>query len=219
VPGARACPLAGRPSRGTARRALFPCGVHGARAGCGDRVPEPGRGVRHPVPRRLGDATQNRRRPPASGGRDRLPGRAAHLGTEPVAPSAPALPGARWRDCTRWPALDFRPSRVLPSGQGAVAEVPRFVLEKAFTAGELRFFSAHRHLQELAAFRRYLAPVRDTEWIVYAKRPFAGPAQVLEYVGRYTHRVAISNNRLVSMGDGKVCFRWKDHRAATGKGR
>ena len=85
-------------------------------------------------------------------------------------------------------------------------------LEKAFAAGELNFFSAHRHLHEPAAFRRYLAPVHDTEWVVYAKRPFAGPAQVLDYVGRYTHRVAISNNRLVSMDDGKVRFRWKDYR-------
>jgi len=78
--------------------------------------------------------------------------------------------------------------------------------------GELNFFSAHRHLHEPAAFLRYLAPVWNTEWVVYAKRPFAGPAQVLEYVGRYTHRVAISNNRLVSMDNGKVRLRWKDYR-------
>ena len=85
-------------------------------------------------------------------------------------------------------------------------------LKKAFAAGDLHFFSAHRHLHEPAAFRRYLAPVRGTEWVVYAKRPFAGPAQVLDYVGRYTHRVALSNNRLVSMDNGKVRFRWKDYR-------
>ena len=85
-------------------------------------------------------------------------------------------------------------------------------LEKAFNAGELNFFSAHGHLSEPAAFRRYLAPVWNIKWVVYAKRPFAGPAQVLDYVGRYTHRVAISNNRLVSMGNGKVRFRWKDYR-------
>jgi putative transposase/transposase-like zinc-binding protein len=85
-------------------------------------------------------------------------------------------------------------------------------LEKAFAAGALNFFSQHRHLYEPAAFRRYLAPAYRTEWVVYAKRPFAGPAQVLEYVGRYTHRVAISNNRLVSIDDGKVRFRWKDYR-------
>ena len=85
-------------------------------------------------------------------------------------------------------------------------------LTKAFAAGALNFFSAHRHLHEPAAFRRYLAPVWNTDWVVYAKRPFAGPAQVLDYVGRYTHRVAISNNRLLSMDNGKVRFRWKDYR-------
>ena len=85
-------------------------------------------------------------------------------------------------------------------------------LEQAFRAGELNFFSAHRHLHEPAAFLRYLAPVWDTEWVVYTKRPFAGPAQVLEYVGRYTHRVAISNNRLLDINNDKVQFRWKDYR-------
>jgi putative transposase/transposase-like zinc-binding protein len=85
-------------------------------------------------------------------------------------------------------------------------------LEKAFAAGELHFFSEHRHLHEPTAFRRYLAATRDTEWVVYAKRPFAGPAQVLDYVGRYTHRVAISNNRLVSIKGDRVRFRWKDYR-------
>ena len=85
-------------------------------------------------------------------------------------------------------------------------------LGQAFAAGELNFFSAHRHLHEPAAFRRYLKPAWSADWVVYAKRPFAGPAQVLEYVGRYTHRVAISNNRLVSMDSDKVRFRWKDYR-------
>jgi hypothetical protein len=86
-------------------------------------------------------------------------------------------------------------------------------LEKAFAAGELNFFSAHRHLHERAAFRRHLAPAREAEWVVYAKPPFAGPAQVLDYVGRYTHRVAISNNRLISIDNDKVRFRWKDYRS------
>jgi hypothetical protein len=85
-------------------------------------------------------------------------------------------------------------------------------LEKAFAAGELRFFSAYHPLHEPAAFRRYLTPIHQAEWVVYAKRPFAGPAQVLDYVGRYTHRVAISNNRLLAMDEGKVRFRWKDYR-------
>jgi hypothetical protein len=85
-------------------------------------------------------------------------------------------------------------------------------LEKAFAAGVLNFFSEHRHLHEPAAFRRYLVPAWKADWVVYAKRPFAGPAQVLDYVGRYTHRVAIANNRLLSMNNGKVRFRWKDYR-------
>jgi len=85
-------------------------------------------------------------------------------------------------------------------------------LEKAFSAGELNFFSAYRHLHEPAAFRHYLAPAWNVDWVVYAKRPFAGPRQVLDYVGRYTHRVAISNNRLLSMEDGQVRLRWKDYR-------
>lgn len=84
-------------------------------------------------------------------------------------------------------------------------------LERAFTAGELNFFSALAELQHRDAFQQYLAPVRKKEWVVYAKPPFAGPEQVLDYVGRYTHRVAISNNRLLDMEDGHVSFRWKDY--------
>jgi hypothetical protein len=68
------------------------------------------------------------------------------------------------------------------------------------------------YIKEPDAFKRYLAPVRRAEWVVYAKRPFAGPEQVLEYVGRYTHRVAISNNRILDIEDGKVRFQWKDYR-------
>lgn len=67
-------------------------------------------------------------------------------------------------------------------------------------------------LRERKAFRDYLVPLRQKEWVVYAKPPFAGPEQVLDYVGRYTHRVAISNNRLLDIDDGKVTFRWKDYR-------
>jgi len=85
-------------------------------------------------------------------------------------------------------------------------------LEKAFKAGQLKFFSGLQDLSEHDAFRRYLAPLRKAEWVVYAKPPFAGPEQVLDYVGRYTHRVAISNNRLIDIEDGAVRFRWKDYR-------
>ncbi len=85
------------------------------------------------------------------------------------------------------------------------------MLEHAFDAGELNFFSALANLQNRDAFQQYLVPVREKEWVVYAKPPFAGPEQVLDYVGRYTHRVAISNNRLLDIEDGHVRFRWKDY--------
>jgi Putative transposase len=67
-------------------------------------------------------------------------------------------------------------------------------------------------LRDRARFLRTLAPVRESEWVVYAKRPFTGPQQVLDYVGRYTHRVALSNNRLLDLADGQVSFRYKDYR-------
>ena len=79
-------------------------------------------------------------------------------------------------------------------------------------AGELQFFTDLAGLKDAAAFRTHLAPLHNIEWVVYAKRPFAGPSQVLAYLARYTHRVAIANSRLISLADGKVSFRWKDYR-------
>ena len=80
-------------------------------------------------------------------------------------------------------------------------------------------YSSSRHCSRCAkrqfAFRRHLDPARRTNWIVYSKRPFAGALQVLDYVGRYTHRVAISNNRLFDIEDGQVRFRWKDYHAGS----
>jgi hypothetical protein len=84
-------------------------------------------------------------------------------------------------------------------------------LEKAFDA-KLSFFGALAPLHDRRVFLRHLAPAREAEWWVYAKPPFAGPEQVLAYVARYTHRVAISNDRLIGIDDGKIRFRWKDYR-------
>jgi putative transposase/transposase-like zinc-binding protein len=81
-------------------------------------------------------------------------------------------------------------------------------------AGDLQFFNELAPLRDTAQFRARLAPLRHLEWVVYAKRPFAGPEQVLAYLARYTHRVAIGNSRLVSIDDGYVSFRWKDYREA-----
>ena len=85
-------------------------------------------------------------------------------------------------------------------------------LQKSFEAGALQFFSNLEPLRDKAAFAAYLAAAGNTEWVVYAKAPFGGPAQVLRYLGRYTHRVAISNNRLLGLEDGRVRFLWKDYK-------
>jgi hypothetical protein len=85
-------------------------------------------------------------------------------------------------------------------------------IEKAFNSGKLHFFASLEPLRDARSFAARIVAAKESEWVVYAKRPFAGPQQVLDYVGRYTHRVAISNNRLVSIDDGRVKFHWKDYR-------
>jgi hypothetical protein len=82
------------------------------------------------------------------------------------------------------------------------------------TAGRLQFFGDHAHLNQRGAFAAYLAPLRKLEWVVYSKRPFGGPEAVLAYLSLYTHRIAISNSRLVTFDDTSVTFRWKDYRAS-----
>jgi len=119
--------------------------------------------------------------------------------------------GALARDGSRW--LPAKPGFLFPVR--ALAEVFRGKylagLQEAFARGTLRFAGSVAGLADPGAFRQFLATCRATDWVVYAKPPFAGPAQVLEYLGRYTHRVAISNDRLLSIDDGQVRFRWKDY--------
>src|SRR5580704_15271411 len=82
----------------------------------------------------------------------------------------------------------------------------------AVAAGRLQFFGDHAHLADKAAFKAYLAPLDRTKWFVYCKRPFGGPQAVLAYLSRYTHRVAISNSRLIAADVTGVTFRYKDYR-------
>ena len=86
-------------------------------------------------------------------------------------------------------------------------------LSAAHHAGHLQFFGPHQDLAEARDFADYLAPLRQIDWVVYAKRPFAGPEAVLAYLSRYTHRVAISNSRLIAYDERGVTFKWKDYRA------
>ena len=89
-------------------------------------------------------------------------------------------------------------------------------LQRLHQAGELQFFGEHVSLAIPQAFKEWLAPMRKCEWVVYAKRPFAGPSAVLAYLSRYTHRVAISNSRLLAMDERGITFRWKDYRVKDG---
>jgi len=118
-----------------------------------------------------------------------------------------SLDGERWVSCR--PGF-FLPVRVLSR------LFRRLFLEKllaAHQAGRLKFFGNHAPLADAQAFAAYLAPLRKTEWVVYSKRPFGGPEAVLAYLSRYTHRVAISNSRLIAVNDAGVTFKWKDYRA------
>jgi hypothetical protein len=116
--------------------------------------------------------------------------------------------GQRWIAC--------RPGFFLPVRVLSRLFRRRFLtmLQQAFAAGSLTFHNALAKLTDPRAFARYLAPTARAEWVVYAKPPFGGPQRVLEYLGRYTHRVAIANSRLVALADGQVAFRWKDYRHA-----
>jgi hypothetical protein len=114
--------------------------------------------------------------------------------------------GQRWVACK--PGF-FLPVRVLSRlFRGRFLEE----LQKAHRAGQLQFFGEYADLADPKSFASWLAPLRQCEWVVYAKRPFAGPQAVLAYLSRYTHRVAISNSRLVAMDERGVSFRWKDYR-------
>ena len=115
-------------------------------------------------------------------------------------------------DSTRW--VSCRPGFFLPVRVLSRRFRRLFLkyLEKAFDSDRLQFFGSLEPLRNAQQFRSYIAPLKETEWVVFAKPPFAGPQQVLDYVGRYTHRVAISNNRLLDIEDDQVSFQWKDYR-------
>ena len=118
----------------------------------------------------------------------------------------PSLDGTRWIACR--PGF-FLPVRVLSR---LFRRLFLTELDAGFASGRLGFFGDLAELADPAAFARHLRKLREVEWVVYAKPPFGGPEQVLAYLGRYTHRVAIANSRLVSATEGQVAFRWKDHR-------
>ena len=129
-----------------------------------------------------------------------------HLHLHCVVPGgALARDGARWLPAKRGFLFPVRALARVFRGKYLAG------LQRAFERQALRFAGSVAGLAEPRAFGQFLATLRAHDWVVYAKPPFAGPAQVLEYLGRYTHRVAISNDRLVSVDAGQVRFRWRDY--------
>jgi hypothetical protein len=112
---------------------------------------------------------------------------------------------------TRW--IPARPGFLFPVRALAKVFRGRYLagLQRAFDRGELHLAGGLAPLAEPVAFAAWLAELRHLAWVVYCKPPFAGPDHVLAYLGRYTHRVAISNDRLVAVADGLVRFRWRDY--------
>ncbi len=141
-----------------------------------------------------------------------VPGGGIALATGEEGASPPRTTKTGTQDTERWVACRpgfFLPVRVLSR------LFRRLFLEKLAAAhdhGCLRFFGDHVGLADRVQFAAFVAPLRKTEWVVYAKRPFAGPDAVLAYLSRYTHRVAISNSRLVAFDGHSVTFQWKDYR-------
>lgn len=119
--------------------------------------------------------------------------------------------GALTRDHAQW--LPAKPGFLFPVRALARVFRGKYLagLQEAHARGTLRFAGGVAGLADPAAFQAFVRTLRATEWVVYTKPPFAGPPQVLEYLGRYTHRVAISNDRLLSVADGQGRFRWKDY--------
>ncbi len=115
-------------------------------------------------------------------------------------------------DGTRW--INCKPGFLLPVPALRKLFRRRFCeeLERAHAAGRLNFFGEHAHLGDAQAFKAFLAPLKKIKWHVYTKRPMAGPDAVLAYLSRYTHRVAISNARLISADDSAVTFKYKDYK-------
>jgi hypothetical protein len=117
-----------------------------------------------------------------------------------------SLDGSCWVAC---PPRFFLPVRVLMC---RFRKLYLRYLKQTFAAGKLHFFGELQYLSDPQRFARYLAPLRKRKWVVYAKAPFGGPERVLDYLGRYTHRVAISNNRLQQLKDGQITFTYKDYK-------
>ena len=124
-----------------------------------------------------------------------------------VVPGGGIAPNRQWVACR--PGF-FLPVRVLSR---LFRKLLLAALHRAFENNQLQFFGELEPLQAAAAFRAYLDPLRDSAWVVYAKPPFGGPQTAIQYLARYTHKVALSNDRILDVSQDRVWFRWKDYRS------
>ena len=124
-----------------------------------------------------------------------------------VVPGGGIGPDGNWMACR--PGF-FLPVRVLSR---LFRRLFLQALGKAFENHQLEFFGELEPLKDQTAFLSFLDPLRKSEWVVYAKKPFGGPQTAIQYLGRYTHRVALSNDRILGVSQGRVTFQWKDYRS------
>ncbi len=136
------------------------------------------------------------------------------MGTELDLSSSLALCGYRWRTFLRWRGLGSRESKVLFAGSSSQQTFSREilgVLKALFRDQELVIPDQLSELKEPMQFKQFLNSLYQKQWVVYAKRPFGSAEQVFRYLGRYSHRVAISNQRLIEVDDDQVSFAWRDY--------
>src|SRR5512133_2522886 len=206
--------MAGQHRPGTTSRPLFPCHFHLASPAFATRFGEPAHPLQHPFSGGLGDPAHDCRRPASTRCATWLPGRTPHLEPADGSPCPSALPGPRRRTLCRSLAVDSdTPATLLPAWQGAQRALPTHLpvaAQSRLPAEETTLSGAFARLQKAPEFDGFFRQLKRQHWVVHAKKPFGGLGQVLKYLARYTHRVAISNGRLISMQDGRVTFRWRD---------
>ena len=174
---------------------------------------KPRRTLQPVVPLRCGDAYGGGRQSQTSRRRDRILRDPAYLEPESLVSSSHPLCRSIWRLGARPHTLDTWLCHILLTPGGQQVFRGKFVdaLERAFDENHLNFFGLIQHLAEAKGFAEFVRKLHRHQWVVYAKPSFGGPEQVLRYLGRYTHRVAISNHRLISFDGDHVAFRWRDY--------
>ena len=198
---------------------VFPRCLHVACRDCPHRLLEQECSLWPAVQSVSANGIDNRSRPQAPRREGRHDQRAAYLGFGTDPPSSCPHDCSGWRSVAKWQPLGCMQAGVLCARAGVVTALSTPVHRRAAgpaSRSELVFFGDLAELSEPQAFAAYLAPLRKIEWVVYAKPPFGGPEAVLAYLSRYSHRVAISNSRLISADANTVMFRWKDYRMKDG---